>query len=92
MFPLCRFTGLRQGKRAVEIPQMQIEQQHVEAPEIQTSESLKSAHVRQVASTEMVEKVEMNVAMLTAGIEKRADGDEFVGRSAHQNSSAAVRV
>ena len=53
-------------------------QQHVGAPEIQTSESLKSTHARQVASTEMVEKVEIHVAMLTAGIEKRADGDEFV--------------
>ena len=57
MFPLCRFTGLRHGKRAVEIPQLQIEQQHVEAPEIQTSESLKSAHVRQVASTGEVVQV-----------------------------------
>ena len=35
-------------------------------------------HIRQVAPTEMVEKVEMNVAMLTAGIDKRADGDESV--------------
>ena len=38
----------------------------------QTSESLKSMHVRQVAPTEMVEKVEMNFAMLTAGVEERA--------------------
>ena len=56
-------------QRAVEIPQLQIEQQHVEAPEIPDSESLEITQVRQVASTEMVEKVEMNVAMLTAGIE-----------------------
>ena len=44
-------------------------------PHFQTSESSKSTHVRQVAPTDlkhMVQKVEMNVAMLTAGIEKRA--------------------
>ena len=35
-------------------------------------------HVRQVVPIEMVEKVEMNVAMLTAGVEKRADGDGFM--------------
>ena len=60
-------------------PQSQIVQQHVEVPEIQTSESLKSTHVRQVAPTElkrMVQKVEMDVAMLTADIDKRADVDK----------------
>ena len=51
----------------------------MQVPEIRTSESLKSTHVRQVAPTElqhMVEKVEMNVAMLTADIEERAHVDE----------------
>ena len=60
-------------------PQSQIVQQHVEVPEIQTSESLKSTGVRLVATTElkrMVEKVETDVALLTAHIEKRADVDE----------------
>ena len=77
--------------RAVEIPQLQIEQQHVEAPEIQTSESLMSTHVRQVASTEMVERVEMNVAMLTAGIKKRADGDEFVSEACAEGAPTRTR-
>ena len=79
MFLFCTFTGLRHGKRAVENPESQIVQQRVEVPEIQTSESLKSTHVRQVAPTElkhMFEKVEMNAAMLTADIEERADVDE----------------
>ena len=91
--------------KAVEIPEFQIVQQHAEVPEIQTSESLKSTHVRQVAPTETVEKAEMNVAMLTTGIEKRADvrlsamASAIVSsptcrslrkRSAHQVSAATV--
>ena len=66
MFLLSRFTGLLHGRG-------QIVQQHVEVPETQTSESFKS--MRQVAPTDMVEKVEMNVAMLAAGVEKIADGE-----------------
>ena len=47
-------------------------------------------HVRQVAPTEMVEKVEMSVAMLTAGVEKRADGDEFMWNADGELSDPAM--
>ena len=68
-------------EETTETTQLKIEQQKRRGcrnQDTQTSESLKSTRVRQVASTESVEKVEMNAARLTAGIEKRADGGEFM--------------
>ena len=35
-------------------------------------------HVRQVVPIEMVEKVEINITIMTTGVEKRADGDGFM--------------
>ena len=45
----CAGSQVHIMEETADSPQLLIVQQHVEAPEIQTSESLKSTHVRQVA-------------------------------------------
>ena len=80
MFVLCKITSPRQGRdgRDPHICRSSSKTLGPQDQDTQTSDSLKSMHVCQVVPTEMVEKVEMKLVMLTAGVEKRAYVDEFV--------------
>ena len=66
---LCKFHGCRSWEKTVEIPQLHVVEKIVDNPQIQmvqgtqTSESLGTAPVRQVAQVEIVEAVEIGAPL-----------------------------